>query len=235
MLNGIVVHAVRGKRQEYQPLQSPLVKSVEPVAVAQAFKKLGFTELYIADLDAIIECSTNFQPLQDIAEETGLKLMVDAGVTSIDRARKLLDSDVSKLVIGTETLASKGFLTQAVEQFGSDRVIVSLDLKGNTVLTKAGFDGPSDALTLLREFKGVGVTQVIVLDLLRVGSEEGVNLGFLRRVIEDVGVSVYCGGGVRNLQDLLELQKLGVTGALVATALHSGKITVSELKRQKML
>ena len=40
ILNGIVVHAVRGKRREYQPLQSILCKSVEPLEVAKAFKTL---------------------------------------------------------------------------------------------------------------------------------------------------------------------------------------------------
>ncbi len=235
VLNGKVVHAVRGKRQEYQPLQSALVKSVEPYAVARAFEKLGFTELYIADLDAIIDCSTNFQTLKHIADDTSLKLMVDAGLTAMDRARKLLDSGVAKLIIGTETLTNKAFVAQAVQQFGSDRVVVSLDLKGNTVLTKTGFDGSSDVLLLLSEFEAMGVSQVIVLDLQRVGSEEGVDVSLLQRLIKEVGVSVYCGGGVRNQQDLDELKKIGVTGALVATALHSGKITIEQLKKQKML
>ena len=67
--------------------------------------------------------------------------MVDAGVTSIERAQKLLDSGVSKLIIGTETLQSKNFVAQAVEIFGSDRVVVSLDLKGDKILVKLGFDG----------------------------------------------------------------------------------------------
>ena len=71
---------VRGKRNEYQPLQSILCKSVEPLEVAKAFKTLGFSELYIADLDAITGGSVNFQVFKRIAEETGLKLMVDAGV-----------------------------------------------------------------------------------------------------------------------------------------------------------
>ena len=81
ILNGIVVHAERGKRREYQPLQTSLTQSVEPVEVAKAFKKLGFKDLYIADLDAIIDCSIDFQVLKRITDETGLELMVDAGVT----------------------------------------------------------------------------------------------------------------------------------------------------------
>ena len=69
----------------------------------------------------------------------------------------------------------------------------------------------------------MGVSQVIVLDLARVGSGEGVNLDFLKKVIAEVGVKVYVGGGVRDINDLVELKKLGVSGALVATALHRAK------------
>lgn len=229
------MHAVRGKRKDYQPVQSILCKSVEPLEVAKTFRTLGFSELYVADLDAIIDCSMNFQTLTHIAKETGLKLMVDAGVTAIERANQLLGSGVSKLIIGTETLQKKSFVGKAVALFGSSQVVVSLDLKGDKVLVKLGFDGCSDSMCLLRQFKEMGVSQVIVLDLERVGSGEGVKVDFLKKVITDVGVDVYVGGGVRDINDLVELRNLGVSGALIATALHTGKISIEELKQKDFL
>ena len=114
-------------------------------------------------------------------------------------------------------------------------MVVSLDLRGNKILVKLGFDGCTDPLCLLREFRAMGVSQVIVLDLTRVGSGEGVNVDFLKRVIAEVGVDVYVGGGVRGIGDLVELKNLGVSGALVATALHTGKITIDELKQNGLL
>ncbi len=156
VLNEIVVHAVRGIRKEYQPLQSVLTKSVEPLEVAMTFKNIGFSDLYLADLDAIIDCSTNFSTLKKISDETDIKLMVDAGVTSIERAQKLLDSGVSKLIIGTETLQKNSFVSDAVSLFGTERVVVSLDLKGNKILVKLGFDGCSDPICLLRAVQGNG-------------------------------------------------------------------------------
>jgi len=235
ILNGKVVHAVRGKRSEYQPLQSVLCESVEPLEVAKTFKTLGFSELYVADLDAIIDCSTNFQVLKRIADETGLKLIVDAGVTAMERAQSLLENGVSKLVVGTETLQNRSFVGEAAKVFGSDRVIVSLDLKGDKVLVKPGFDGSADPMLLLGEFKEVGVSQIIVLDLTRVGSGEGVNVDFLKKVLRNLRMDVYVGGGVRNIADFIELKGLGVSGVLVATALHSGKISVEELRQTGLL
>jgi len=235
ILNGRVVHAVSGKRKEYQPLQSILTKSTAPEEVAQAFKNLGFSELYVADLDNIIDCSIGFQPLRNIAEKTGIKLMVDAGITNIERAQKLLNNGVSKLIIGTETLQSKKFVEQAVDIFGSDRVVVSLDLKGDKILVKLGFDDCLNPICLLKDFRQKGVSQVIVLDLARVGSDEGVNIDFLKKVIAEVCVDVYVGGGVRNINDLVELRNLGVSGVLIATALHTGKITFAQLKQEDLL
>jgi phosphoribosylformimino-5-aminoimidazole carboxamide ribotide isomerase len=235
ILNGLVVHAVKGKRKEYKPVESALFKSIQPIDAAKALRELGFTELYIADLDAIIDCSSSFQSLKAISDQTDIEMMVDAGVTNIQRAQKLFDLGVSKLVVGTETLQSKHFVAQAVDLFGSNSVIVSLDLKGDKILVKIGFDGCPDSMCLLRDFKQMGISQVIVLDLLRVGSGEGVNIDLLKRIINEVGIDVYVGGGVRDLQDLLDLKRLGVKGALVATALHSGKITVEDLKREDLL
>ena len=235
ILKGKVVHAVRGKRQKYQPLQSSLCNSVEPLEVAKAFKAFGFGELYIADLDAITGRSVNFQVFKRIAKETGLKLMVDAGVSDLETAEKLLDCGVSKVVIGTETLQSKSFVGEAVRLFGSKCVIVSLDLKGDKVLLKSGFDGYKSPVRLLYEFKDMGVSEVIVLDLARVGTSEGVNVDFLKKMLKTTPMHVYVGGGVRNIKDLVELKNLGVAGVLVASALHSGKISIEELKREGLL
>jgi phosphoribosylformimino-5-aminoimidazole carboxamide ribotide isomerase len=235
ILNGRVVHAVKGKRKEYQPLQSILTRSDVPIEVAGAFKDFGFKELYVADLDAILDCSTNFQSLGTIAEKTGIALMVDAGITSIERAQNLIGKGVLKLIVGTETLQSVKFVEQAIDIFGSDRVVVSLDLKGDKILVRLGFDGCLSPICLLKDFKRMGVSEVIVLDLARVGSCEGVNTDFLKKVIAEVGIDVYVGGGVRDINDLVELRSLRVSGALIATALHSGKITIAELKQEGFL
>lgn len=235
ILNGKVVHAVRGKRSEYQPLVSVLCKSTDPLEVARCFGALSFNELYVADIDAIIDCSDDLGVFRRLANGTSMKLMVDAGVTSEERAKNLLENGVSKLVIGTETLQKKDFVADALDAFGSDHVIVSLDLKDDKVLTRPSFDGCTDAFCLLKEFEDIGLSQVIVLDLTRVGSNEGVNFEFLRKIREKVRLSVYVGGGVRDIEDLVDLREIGVSGVLVASALHSGKISVQALKQANLL
>ena len=236
ILNGKVVHAVRGDRSNYLPIQSVLGGSVDPVNVARTFQMLGFNELYVADLDAIIDCSnSSLKILRSIADESGLELMVDAGVTAIARAQELLQTGVSKIVVGTETLKKKSFVGEAVSLLGTDRVIISLDLEGERVLVKEGFDGCKDAMCLLKEFEEMGVSEVIILDLSRVGSEEGINLEFMKKTIETVSMNVYVGGGVKDIGDLITLESLDASGVLIASALHSGKISIDELKETGFL
>jgi phosphoribosylformimino-5-aminoimidazole carboxamide ribotide isomerase len=235
VLGGRVVHAVRGRRKEYQPLKSTLCASTDPVDVAAALKALGFGELYVADLDAITRGQANFSIFKNIADKTGLELMVDAGIDTLKKAKRVLESHVSKVIIGTETLPSASLVAEAIRLFGSEKVVVSLDLIGDRVLSRLETGALTKPLALLRKFQEAGVSQIIVLDLARVGSGEGVNVPFLREVLRNIKANVYVGGGVRDIKDLMELKDIGVFGVLVATALHSGKISPEGLEQAGLL
>jgi phosphoribosylformimino-5-aminoimidazole carboxamide ribotide isomerase len=235
VLDGIAVHAVRGRRKEYKPLKSVLCASADPLDVAVALKRLGFSELYVADLNALTGGRPIFSLFKAIAGGAGLRLMVDAGVSSLKRAKEVLSSGVSKVIIGTETLRSTSFVKEAVEAFGSDRLMVSLDLMGNCVLSGFELGRLSEPLAFLGELEAMSVSQVIVLDLQKVGSGEGVNIAFLREALGNLQAEIYVGGGVRDVEDLMELKELGVAGALVATALHSGKISPENLRHARLL
>jgi len=127
-------------------------------------------------------------------------------------------------------LNSLDFLGQAVKAFGEDKVVVSIDLKKGKVLSVSEAIASMDAVSFAQKLRKIGVNQIIFLDLDRVGTEHGINLALLRSVLEKTGVEVLVGGGIKSLQELEELRKLGVSVALVATILHNGKLEVDELK-----
>lgn len=231
LLDGIVVHAIRGRREEYKPLKSVLCTSTAPLDVATAFKKLGFSELYIADLNAITNNQDNFAEITQVAKKTELQIIVDAGVMSIRKAKTVRDCGVSKVIVGTETLADLSFVEQAIRLFGSDHIIVSFDMKERQLLGKFDMNEFPSAIDVLNVFQGMGLTQIILLDLARVGSREGVDISFLKEVLDNISMQVFVGGGICNIGDLIKLREMGVAGALVATTLHLGKITVEQLKQ----
>ena len=226
----MVVHAVRGNRREYKPLKSALCSSSDPLAVASMFRKYGFDELYLADLTAIMGKAANLALYSLVVEKTGLKLMVDAGVADLGKAEEVLKARVSKVVIGTETLKSLDFVSDAVERFGKKRLVISLDMFGNKVLGKFPRGKISSPMALLRELERTGVEQVIILDLAKVGSGEGVDFRFLEDALASSKIKLFVGGGVRDMKDLIELKRMGVSGVLLATTLHSGMICLEDLK-----
>jgi phosphoribosylformimino-5-aminoimidazole carboxamide ribotide isomerase len=235
VLNGVAVHGVRGERERYQPLKSALCRSANPLDIASTFESLGFTGLYLADLDAILGKPANFPVYRQIMTRTRLDLMVDAGIADIAKAKEVLATEVSKIVVGSETLESLEFLGQAVKAFGEDKIVVSIDLKEGKVLSVSEAIASMDAVSFAQKLANIGVRQIIILDLDRVGTEHGINLALLRNILEKTGVEVLVGGGIRSIQELEELRKLGVSGALVATILHNGKLEVDELKSTSFL
>ena len=235
VLNCIAVHGIRGERNQYQPLKSILCNSADPLDVASTFESLGFGSLYLADLDAILGKPANFHIYRKIMTQTNLDLMVDAGIADITRAKEVLAAKVSKIVIGTETLSSLDFVGQAVRAFGEDKVVVSIDRKERKMLSDSEDIASMDAVSFAQKLTSIGVRHIILLDLDRVGTEQGINRTVLKNILKKTRVEVLVGGGIRSLQELRELRKLGVSGALVATVLHNGKVTVDELKAANFL
>jgi phosphoribosylformimino-5-aminoimidazole carboxamide ribotide isomerase len=230
ILNGVAVHALKGERQAYQPLKSIIAKSTQPLAVAEAFKVIGFSELYLADLDAILGNRNNFSVLGMIAKATGLQLMVDSGVSTLKAAKNLLNVGVSKVVVGTETLSDLGFVEQANDCIGKNNFVVSLDMRAGKVLSKSGEIRKMTPLEVAAKLEKLGVSELIVLDLARVGSRKGVDIQFLKIMLKELNLKVLVGGGIRDLKDIQELENFGIKGVLLATALHSGKISIGQLQ-----
>ncbi|MGQ9545374.1 MAG: HisA/HisF family protein [Candidatus Bathycorpusculaceae bacterium] len=230
ILNGVAVHAIRGEREKYKPLKSVLCKSANPIHIARTFEAVGFTDLYIADLDAILGKQPNLNVLKRIRAEVNLNVMVDACINTIERAEKLLETCASSIVIGTETLKELSFVEKALKNFGAERVVVSIDMIENEILSMSESIKRHKPAPLAETLQKMGVAKVIILDIKRVGSEQGVNLSLVKEIVERTNLEVLTGGGIRNITDLEELSKIGVSGALVATALHKGAITPQILK-----
>ena len=235
ILNKKAVHAKGGKRSEYKSLKSPLFSSDDPINIAITLEKLGFKEIYLADLDSIINHNTNFEICEQIRDSSKIELIVDAGVNDKELATCLFNRNVGKVIIGTETLTSMSFLKDAVQLFGNSRIVVSLDLQGEKMLANFNLGDIKHPFDFFKTIEAFGVSQIIILDLMRVGCELGVNTQLIKKIVEKFSIDVFVGGGVRSVSDLIELKNLGVSGVLLGTALYSKKISVEELKKTNLL
>ncbi len=235
ILNKKAVHAKGGKRSEYKSLKSPLFSSDDPINIAITLEKLGFKEIYLADLDSIINHNTNFEIYEQIRDSSKIELIVDAGVNNKELATSLFNRNVKKVIIGTETLISMSFLKEAVQLFGNNRIVVSLDLQGEKMLANFNLGDIKHPVDFFNTVETFGGSQIIILDLMRVGCELGVNTQLIKKIVEKFSIDVFVGGGVRYVSDLIELKNLGVSGVLLGTALYSKKISVEKLKKTNLL
>jgi len=228
--NGQVVHGKGGRRENYRPIRSVLVDGSDPIKTAEAFyRKLGCTELYVADLDAIERKGSNAEFLKQLAAKPELSVMVDAGAHKAEAVGQLLEWGVKKVIVGSETLEDTGDLAEITAEY-SGRVVFSLDLKGNELLTSCWGLRQKGIDVIFEELVLLGVKEFILLCLSAVGTGHGMELNFLNKMTGCAGkASLLAGGGVRSKDDLLILKNLGIDGALVATALHEGWITGEDL------
>jgi phosphoribosylformimino-5-aminoimidazole carboxamide ribotide isomerase len=226
---GKVVHAVGGRSERYKPLRSVLVDNPDPLGVALAFERLGFQELYIADLDAICSEGRNLSEVERIASRTGLKLMVDAGFRRATGVKDYIERGVKKIVLATETLEGFEEVRRVIAEYGV-RVVASIDMKfGRVVAGSKAMRLPLEEL--IRRFEAAGASEILLLSLDRVGTGRGASHETLKRALSHATVPVIVGGGIRDIADIRRLQSQGASGVLIATALHRGAITKGQLKQ----
>jgi phosphoribosylformimino-5-aminoimidazole carboxamide ribotide isomerase len=220
LLDGQVVHAQRGARQHYRPIQSSLCNGSESLTILQALLELyPFNRLYIADLNTIQKRGNHLQIITDIKTRyPHLQIWLDAGIGCQDDLNIWQSLDLN-WVIGSESLRGMDSYLDIKQRCGESHIL-SLDF------TIQGYQGPNELI----EESNHWPNEVIAMTLAQVGS----NLGPDHRLLADLirqsdGQKIYAAGGVRHVADVQHLRDMGISGVLVASALHNGKITNTEL------
>ncbi len=214
LIDGHAVLARGGDRSRYQRLNTALCPSSEPHAVVEALlRRHPFPCIYVADLDAIRRRGDNRHTLDMLKIEfPDVQLWVDAGITDRDSLRAFLDRNCGRPVLGSESMCNLQTLVAVPDSAAS---VLSLDFKGQRLL------GHQDLLT----HSHLWPDQVVVMSLDRIGGGRGPDIDRIVHIRDsNPHVQLYAAGGVRGNEDLRTLADLGLSGALVATALHQGRI-----------
>jgi HisA/HisF family protein len=218
-MGGRVVHARLGDRANYRPIRSTLCDCARPEAVVTALLGLfGFRRLYVADLDALLGRPPQLATIDAVRRiAPHLSLWIDAGVR--DRA------DLAAIAArGTPVLASELLAAAAVEPLleACPEAVLSIDYRGDRFLGEPAW----------LEHLSRRAADVIAINLAHVGSGLGPDVQLIERLRALApGSRLYVGGGVRDLSDLRRCGNAGAAGALIATALHDGRIGRDELTR----
>ncbi len=214
-----VVHARAGRRDQYAPRPSRLCRSADPLDVVGALLALHpFPVLYVADLDAIRGCGEHSTTLAAVRNRhPDLTLWVDSGLADGADCARWMARSLGSAVLGSESLTDLDVLRSPPPGFDP---VLSLDF------TESGFVGPPELLAQ----PGLWPRRVIAMSLARVGMARGPDLARLAQLrARAPRVALYAAGGVRGREDLETLQRLGVQGVLLASALHDGSVSGIDL------
>ncbi len=254
--DGIVVRGVGGRRHEYQAVASILAAQPSPAAVATALvEKLGLRELYLADLDAIAGSPPSWAMYDELLA-LGTRLWLDAGIADLPQATQVAahvgiqssrhapravdgtrsvpttGGQLARLVVGLESLTDRASLRAMLDAVGPERLTLSIDLKlGQPLAADARWREVAPE-QIAADALAVGVRSLIVLDLAYVGEGRGPGTSPLCAAIRrlDATLELVSGGGVRGLHDLKALAAAGCDAALVASALHDGRLTAADIE-----
>lgn len=208
LMGGVVVHGRGGRRDSYRPIASPLGSAEDAAGLARALlREADAGTLYVADLDAIEGKPLQAGALTAIRDGVpAAQLWVDGGFADPAAARSLPPG--LRPVFGSESL-------QSVPSAWPPDSILSLDFAG------ACFRGPAELLNRSDSWP----CDIIVMTLAAVGSDAGPDMARIADIVRRAGGRrVFAAGGVRNREDLAALHEAGCHGALVASALHAGRL-----------
>jgi phosphoribosylformimino-5-aminoimidazole carboxamide ribotide isomerase len=222
--HGAVVRARAGDRANYRPIESPLATDSTPASVLRGLLGLApFAIAYIADLDAIAGEGDHRASLRELAgANPGIAFWLDGGFTTLASAGPALRPGIVP-VFGSETLVDADALAAVLAALGPDGFVLSLDYRGRRLLGNPEIERRIE----------LWPNRLILMTLDRVGTGGGPDIDGLRRLRErGAPRAVFAAGGVRSEADIIALEEAGIAGALVATALHDGRLSSAALARR---
>ena len=216
LMQGQAVSGKSGMRDTYTPLRTVFAPSSNPVDIAQGLKLNGADEMYIADLDLIEAHGHNINDIKMV--NTILPVIFDGGVKNCEAFEFFLDY-AYKVIVPSETLESIDEMKRIFEKFPKERIVVSVDVKDNELLSKNLDLNLSELKEILKE---LDPNEIILLDITGVGTEKGYNKKLLDE-FSDLKDKLIIAGGL-NKNSLTELESIGIKKVLVGTSLHSGEV-----------
>lgn len=208
------------------------VYSDNPVATALSFKEAGAGNIHLVDLDGAKEGSpVNYGVIKDIVSETQLFAEVGGGIRDMRRIENYLKAGAGRVILGTAALENPDFLAEAVKEFGGS-VAVGIDAKDGKVATRGWLDvSDTDAAEFAVRVRDAGVKTVIYTDISKDGTLSGTNMEVYGKLVKIGGLNVVASGGITYIDEIRQLARVGVYGAILGKALYAGLLNLADALR----
>lgn len=194
-------------------------------------------ELMLLDIDATNQNRTiSPELIRQVSSECLMPITVGGGIRTLDNVRALLNAGAEKVCIGTYAFINPGFISKVAETFGSQSIVISIDVKQNSsgayeVYVNCGTRKTGeDPMTVAKRAESYGAGEILLNAIDRDGTMEGFDLDLIRNVSGSVNIPLIALGGAGGADHLREAVCDGG-----ATAVAAGSFFVFHGRRRAVL
>ncbi len=208
----------------------------DPIDVAQTYAHQGAEWLHVVDLDgAKSGDSMQAQLIGRIAQESGLRVQAGGGIRDLGSVKRLLDSGVERVVIGSMAVTNPVMIRRWLQELGPERICLAFDVNlSESGIAYPAIKGWTEATTepfseVLDGYAGSGLKTILVTDIGRDGAEVGGNTDLYKKILTDYPtLQLITSGGVGTLDHVRELKALEPYGVIIGRALYEGNFDVAQ-------
>lgn len=201
----------------------------DPVSQALKWKSLGAKFLHLVDLDGAKEGhSKNLDAVKDIIKNVGIDCELGGGIRTISQIEEILEIGVKRVILGSIAL-NLDFVKEAINKFGSDRIVIGIDCKNMKVSTHGWLDTTDiDAVEFALKLKEIGVKTIIFTDIAKDGTLEGINVAQTKKMVIESGLDIVASGGAKSENDIKNAKEIGCEGIILGKSIYSGAIDLKK-------
>lgn len=204
--------------------------AADPIETALSFVKDGAEYIHMVDLDGAKEGSRiNSDIYTEVAKTVPVPIEVGGGIRDMDTIDYYLGKGIDRVIIGSAALTNPGLVRDAIKKYGGEHIAVGIDAL-NCMVKTAGWLEESNVnyIDLAREMEKMGVKYVIFTDISKDGTLSGPNLTQLADLAAATGVNIIASGGIRDIDNIRDLAKMKLYGAICGKSIYSGSLSLKE-------
>ena len=213
-----------------------LADAGNPVAQAKYYYQEKADELCFLDIFATQENRQNmFDMVKKVASTCFIPFTVGGGIKEIDDFLTLMRCGADKVSINSSAISNPALITEAANKFGSQCVVVALDVKKTTndyeVFSHGGTKPTGlNAINWASRVQQLGAGEILLTSMDKDGTKTGYDLDLIKKITNKVTIPVIASGGVGSLNDLADGLKAGASAVLAASIFHFRQFSITEAK-----
>ena len=197
--------------------------------IAKSFEKANCSYIHIVDLDGAKQGElVNLDIILEVIKNIKVNVEVGGGIRNIESIEKLINGGASRVILGTSAIEDLDFLKEVIKNYG-EKIVVSIDCKDGFLCGRGWLSNTViNYIDFAKKLEDIGVKNIIVTDISKDGTLEGPNLDMLKELKSSVNIDITASGGIRDINNIKELKKLNVYGAITGKAIYKNTLSLKE-------